>query len=317
MKNLDSVIFDIFNPNSVGSFSHCSSLFVDDKFLHLVWYGYPEDEFKNAKICYSRMDLEFLKWSSPVILFENFSDKSFGNPLLFKEESSGDLTCAFVILNGFYWNSSKICLSRLVNGIWEAPNITSLPLGMMLRHRPYNGLFPLYDENKNTTNLYKYSHNSFDFLTELKGNFIQGDIIPLSGTQEVEIYLRPAEDEVKYVHRAISFNSRKSFRINKTQMKCPLSGVAAILLENKGRLICHNGTDFGRSPLTLSFSKNGDVVFGKILDIETNAGEYSYPQFCQNEKYIFLSYTFNRKQIKCHLIAKDKFNDLLNEHIND
>ncbi len=58
--------------------------------------------------------------------------------------------------------------------------------------------------------------------------------------------------------------------------------------------------DWGpRSPLTLFLSEDNGDSFRKILDLETDPGEYSYPAVISYGKTLYITYTWNRKRICC------------------
>ena len=68
-----------------------------------------------------------------------------------------------------------------------------------------------------------------------------------------------------------------------------------------------NGGNWGsRSPLSLALSVDNGETFHRILDLETEEGEFSYPAIIAQGKELHLTYTHNRKSIVyCHLSLED------------
>lgn len=52
-----------------------------------------------------------------------------------------------------------------------------------------------------------------------------------------------------------------------------------------------------RSPLSLALSRDNGRSFGRVLDLETGEGEFSYPAIVAAQGKLHLTYTFNRKSI--------------------
>jgi predicted neuraminidase len=70
-----------------------------------------------------------------------------------------------------------------------------------------------------------------------------------------------------------------------------------------GRVILvYNHTTLGRSPLNVAVSSDGDH-WQRLLDLETEAGEFSYPAVIQaSDGDLHITYTWNRKRIKHALV---------------
>ena len=72
-----------------------------------------------------------------------------------------------------------------------------------------------------------------------------------------------------------------------------------------GRLVLvHNpvGENWGmRSPLSLSVSEDNGKTFSRLYDLESGPGEYSYPAIVSEKDEVYITYTYNRKNIVfCH-----------------
>lgn len=64
-------------------------------------------------------------------------------------------------------------------------------------------------------------------------------------------------------------------------------------------LVCNPiGSDWGlRSPLTLYTSSDNGASFEKVLDLETEQGEYSYPAIVSAENRLYITYTWKRQKV--------------------
>ena len=54
-----------------------------------------------------------------------------------------------------------------------------------------------------------------------------------------------------------------------------------------------------RSPLTLFKSTDEGATWQKLLDLETEPGEFSYPAIIAHDGVIYITYTHNRQNIAC------------------
>lgn len=78
----------------------------------------------------------------------------------------------------------------------------------------------------------------------------------------------------------------------------PDSGTDATTLQDGTHALIHNPTEKGRSPLSLSLSADG-IHWQRVLDLETDPGEYSYPSILQSDDgTLHILYTWRRKRIK-------------------
>lgn len=61
-----------------------------------------------------------------------------------------------------------------------------------------------------------------------------------------------------------------------------------------------------RSPLTLFKSSDDGATWRRVLDLETGAGEYSYPAIIEGAGGIIITYTWRRQNIVCCEIGSDE-----------
>ncbi|MFT6633691.1 MAG: putative neuraminidase [Bacteriovoracaceae bacterium] len=309
----------LYNADKIGAGCHSGCLEEHNGTVYATWYGYKDKEYDNGQICLSQYDKLRRTWTKAKNLFPNLSNSSCGNPVLFSDPSDKSLHIYFVILQRHYWDSAQIYHSVLEDGEtqWSPPDMLKLPMGMMVRHRPIIKspgviLIPAYDEITNRSIIFE-SQNPYSNWTEVStidGDLIQGDLVRYS-EKEWQIFLRPAGDSGHFIFRALSPDNGRSFNtVLRTQLACPLTGIAAIKLISGHTLVCHNQTEkFERTPLTLSIVREGEVTFEKLLDVDSGPIEISYPNLLQQaDGTIHLIYTYNRKMMK-HIIFSQNFMD--------
>lgn len=80
------------------------------------------------------------------------------------------------------------------------------------------------------------------------------------------------------------------------------SGLDCVLMENGILALVCNPVEKNwgpRSPLTLFLSEDNGATFRKLLDLESESGEYSYPAVIADGNVLIITYTWNRKDICC------------------
>ena len=87
-------------------------------------------------------------------------------------------------------------------------------------------------------------------------------------------------------------------KMKKTKLPNPNSGIDGVTLQDGRQLLVYNHTNKGRSPLNVAMTKYGKR-WKKILLLEDQAGEYSYPAVIQTtDGLVHITYTWNRETIK-------------------
>ena len=83
-----------------------------------------------------------------------------------------------------------------------------------------------------------------------------------------------------------------------TALPNPSAGTDAVTLKDGRHLIVYNHTPKGRTPLCVALSRDG-VAWTRLLDLETEPGEYSYPAVIQTaDGLVHITYTWKRERIK-------------------
>lgn len=77
------------------------------------------------------------------------------------------------------------------------------------------------------------------------------------------------------------------------------SGIDATVVGKRLLLVCNPvEKNWGlRSPLTLFISDDNGISFKKLIDIETEDGEFSYPSIVEKKEKIYIVYTYKRRKI--------------------
>jgi predicted neuraminidase len=83
-----------------------------------------------------------------------------------------------------------------------------------------------------------------------------------------------------------------------TEVPNPNSGIDAVVLEDGRSLLVYNHTTEGRSKLNVATSAEGRT-WTRVLDLEDQPGEYSYPAVIQTpDGLVHATYTYRRESIK-------------------
>ena len=80
------------------------------------------------------------------------------------------------------------------------------------------------------------------------------------------------------------------------------SGLDCVLTESGVLVLVCNpvGENWGpRTPLTVFLSADNGKTFQKALDLEDGEGEFSYPAVIARGDRVYVTYTWNRKNIVC------------------
>jgi predicted neuraminidase len=90
-----------------------------------------------------------------------------------------------------------------------------------------------------------------------------------------------------------------------TDLPNPNSGIDAVLLADGQSLLVYNDATEGRERLNVATSADGKT-WRKVLDLEDQPGEYSYPAVIQTpDGLVHVTYTYRRRSIK-HVVIDPK-----------
>ena len=87
-------------------------------------------------------------------------------------------------------------------------------------------------------------------------------------------------------------------QIQPTELPNPSAGIDAVMLKDGRALLVYNDTPDSRTPLSVAVSRDG-AQWTKVLDLETEPGEYSYPAVIQaQDGKVHFTYTWRRQKIR-------------------
>lgn len=90
-------------------------------------------------------------------------------------------------------------------------------------------------------------------------------------------------------------------QLQPTTLPNPSAGIDAVVLKDGRGLLVYNDTPKNRTPLSVALSDDGRT-WRKAFDLETEAGEYSYPAVIQaRDGKVHITYTWRRQKIR-HVI---------------
>ncbi len=118
------------------------------------------------------------------------------------------------------------------------------------------------------------------------------------GRRHIRLYARSTEN-IARICQADSFDDGLTWStVKATTLPNPNSGIDAVRLRDGRQVMIYNDTTSGRTPLNLAVSATGDQ-WRKFRDLETAAGEYSYPAMIQaRDGDLLITYTWNRVKIR-------------------
>jgi predicted neuraminidase len=95
-------------------------------------------------------------------------------------------------------------------------------------------------------------------------------------------------------------------QIQPTDLPNPSAGIDAVMLKDGRALLVYNHTPNSRTPLSVAITRDGDQ-WTKILDLETDPGEYSYPAVIQTQDgKIHITYTWRRQKIRHAVVDPER-----------
>ena len=114
-----------------------------------------------------------------------------------------------------------------------------------------------------------------------------------------------------YIYRSDSFDEGESWcKAYKTSLENNNSGLDLVKAPFDGKLylVCNPvQANWGmRSPLSLFKSEDNGRTWNKLYDLECEPGEFSYPAIIAGEEGLTITYTWNRKNIACVEISREK-----------
>ena len=272
--------------------------------LLAAWYAGTREGAKDVAIFTARRPPGSEGWTQPEIVV-NTPNASEGNPVLFVD-AKGDVWLFYVSMYGDRWTECKVYYrtSTAMGSGWSDRSILRDELGWMTRNKPLylsNGdiVLPVYDE-RNWHSMVMISEdggetwNTHGNLSSPKGviqpTVVQredGSLLMLMRSRDGEIWRSTSKDLGRTWEPA-----------HPTDLPNPNCGVDMVRLLSGNIALVYNDTPHGRTPLTVALSTDEGKTWGYKRDLETEAGEYSYPAVIQTrDGGIHITYTYRRVSI--------------------
>lgn len=128
-------------------------------------------------------------------------------------------------------------------------------------------------------------------------------------TEDAEVIQPSLWEDGRGVHMLVRSKNKKIFRSDSTDFGktwCTMypidlpnnnSGLDLVKVSDNRIILCCNPVTEGRTPLSLFESTDSGDTFTRIMDLETEPGEYSYPAVITDGKYLYGCYTWKREKM--------------------
>ncbi|MGQ9515121.1 MAG: sialidase family protein [Thermoproteota archaeon] len=302
----EAIINSIFEK---GPFNEChaSTIVEVQRGVFLVaFFAGTEEGSKDAAIWLSRGN--GTSWSPPKRIAHD-EEAPCWNPVLFKD-MEGKIHLFYKV--GFSPESwSGVYMISNNNGIdWSKPHY--LPAGLIgpIKNKPItmsNGevicgssvesykAWACWVEITRCQKWRKFGPIYYEGINE---GVIQPSVIELLNGH-LRMFMRSTQ-KIGRVCTADSFDYGRTWsRAIATSLPNPNSGIDAVKLRSGKILIVYNDSESKRTPLSVSASSDGGKTWKKILDLEDEDAESSYPSVIESsDKNIHIVYTWKRRRIK-------------------
>lgn len=128
-------------------------------------------------------------------------------------------------------------------------------------------------------------------------------------TEDTEVIQPSLWEDEHGVHMLVRSKNKKIFRSDSTDFGktwCTMypidlpnnnSGLDLVKVSDNRIILCCNPVTEGRTPLSLFESTDSGDTFVRLIDLETEPGEYSYPAVITDGKYLYGEYTWKREKM--------------------
>ena len=285
---------------------HASTIVeVEKGHLLAAWFGGKDEGAKDVQIYLARFDGE--KWTKPEVVGAEPGQPTW-NPVLFLTAKKTLHLWYKAGPNPMSWTGYR--RSSTDGGTtWSKPAM--LPAGFYgpVRAKPIQLgdtiLAGTSVESHNCWTSY-VDRSTDDGLTwtrsapiGVEGKFsqIQPTLYAISDTRLVALM---RSKDPRRICRAESADGGKTWKpAEATELLNPSSGIDAVRTGSDELYLLYNPSTILRTPISLARSVDNGTTWKKVLDLETEVGEFSYPAMIFGEAgKLEIAYTFNRKHIK-------------------
>lgn len=310
---LKEFVFDVTEAPTASV--HASTVLrLRDGTVLAAWFGGTKEKDGDVRIWVARRNAE--RWEKPYQL-ESGIDKAHWNPVLF-EKKSGEICLYYKIgdeikdwktyvASSFDGGKSFSASHELVEGdVGGRGPVKNKPIYLS------NGtlLAPASDES--TPDWSAFMDLSEDDGKTWTAVAIEKPDEPYA--QKTATMIQPTlwEQPAGEIHALLRTNRGYAYRTDSndfgktwsTAYITPIpnnnSGLDLVKMESGTLALVSNPVPKhagDRTPLTLAFSYDNGLTFDKVLTLEDNKGEYSYPAIVAHGNKLFITYTHQRKTI--------------------
>lgn len=274
--------------------------------LLAAWFGGDREGAPNVQIWGSAFDGK--KWSEPAVLGTEPGQPCF-NPVFFKT-SKGTLHLWYKAGpkpdnwtgyhrtsadNGKTWTDPAMLPAGFYGPVRAKP--IQLPSGVILAGtsvESYRNWTPYVDRSADDGATWKRS-NPFP----VPGKFWQIQPTLFAAADNRIVALMRSKDP-RVVCRAESKDGGETFGpAEPTELPNPSSGIDAVKTREGDVFLIYNPTALGRTPISLARSTDDGKSWTRVVNLETEPGEYSYPAMIQSAAgALEIVYTWRRTHIK-------------------
>ncbi len=298
-------IYDPKTPVEIPS-CHAATLIRTDYGILAAWFGGLHEGNNNVQIYVARRSDADGTWSSPQCV-STVEDIPHWNPVLYDNGEE-------ILL--FYKRSQRI-------DSWNTMFTTSRDGGLTwsvprrLCEHDIDGRGPVKNKPIRLSNGTILAGASFEQgpwrcfcdISEDNGyTWEDTEFIPVP-SEDTEVIQPSLWEDNRGVHMLVRSKNKKIFRSDSTDFGrtwCTFydsglpnnnSGLDLVKVAENRIILCCNPVTEGRTPLALLESTDCGDTFVRVLDLETEPGEYSYPAVITDGKYLYGAYTWKREKM--------------------
>jgi predicted neuraminidase len=208
----------------------------------------------------------------------------------------------YVTMEGRGWATCPVRERRSHDGgrTWSEAVDIRREWGWMVRNEPIvfgrRTVMPMYDER---------DWSSFVLVSDDGGDAWRESERLRGGRGIIQPAVAPANDGLVMLLRSRAgavYRSRSADGLawsppEPTQLPNPNSAVELIALRSGALLAVYNPSTHARTPLRVALSDDAGETWSAWRDLETDAGEYSYPTAIEDAHGIHVLYTWHRRTI--------------------
>lgn len=286
---------------------------IDTEKIMVAWFAGSQEWAKDVHILVSDYSLTTLEEGNITTLVTE-TNYSLGNSILAKD--SMNKLHLWYVRTRTNWHEGEIIhmLSHDSGKNWSSSEAIPLPRGWLIRGRPFLSgskvYLPVYDERNATSAIWTQDctikRGTLSEIISGPGGLIHPVLVPIQGDEFRCFFRNPWSPN--RIYYAFSLDRGKTWsRPGPTDLPNPNSGIDVVRLPNDLLVCAYNDSESKRYPLSIAVSKNLGRDWEKVLDIEDEHKEFSYPSFLQTKDHLHLAYSYQRKGIKIVTFEKTEF----------